>query len=38
MDSEREREREGRTGMTTLKGEFRDYLNLPKMVNNDDVN
>jgi len=30
-------ERDGRTDMTILNGEFRDYANAPKMVNNDDV-
>jgi hypothetical protein len=33
-----DRQRDGRTDMTALKGEFRDYVNSPKMVNDNDVN
>jgi hypothetical protein len=33
-----DRQREGRTDVTALKGEFRDYVISRKMVNNDDVN
>jgi hypothetical protein len=36
-DGQMDRQR-GRTDMTAVKGEFRDYVNSPKMVNNDNVN
>ena len=35
-DGQIDEQREGRTDMTKLIGEFRDYANAPKMVNNDD--
>lgn len=37
-DGQMDRQRVGRMSMTALKGEFRDYVNLPKMVISDDAN